>query len=299
MRVAIVGAGTVGTRLALRCATHGCATTLVVRDRVRADRALERAAAEINAPDHTVTVTERLDALRDAELVAEAIVEDLDAKRTLFAEIEAQLADDVPIASATSTFVPALLGARLARPGRLVVAHMVHPVTLVPIVELLAHEEADARALATVERWLATIAMRPIRLRVAVPGFVLNRLQSALLREAASLVEAGVVEGDELDAIVELALGPRWAATGPLASAELGGRRTFAAIAAQLTPTLDVRDGIPLLTGEAPLRALDERDRERAIAERRRIYEAIEAVRGGLRRGGSPGPTPPAWDPNA
>jgi 3-hydroxyacyl-CoA dehydrogenase len=265
-----------GTRLALRCAAHGCATTLVARDVRRAESALADAARESGLPAERVAIAERLSAVAEAELVAELLPEDREAKQRLYAELEPLLDSHVPIASGTSTFVPDALGARLANRGRLVVAHMVHPVTLVPIVEVVPSQNVDALALATVERWIATIAMRAIRLRAPVAGFIVNRLQFALLREAASLVERGIVAPEDVDTVIERALGPRWAATGPFASVELGGLATFAAVAHHLVPDLDARAAIPLFERPTPLRAWTPDERDAARARRIAIYEAIE-----------------------
>lgn len=279
MRVAIVGAGRMGTRLALRCAAYGCATTLVARDAARASRALDEAAAETGFSAQAIRVGDDLDAVRDADLVAEAIPEDLPAKRALFAQLEERLGAHVPIASGTSTFVPDALGAQQTHPGRTIIAHMVHPVTLCPIVELIPPSAVDPLALARVEEWLDRLAMRPIRLHAPITGFIINRLQFALLREAAHLVERGVADAADVDAIVELALAPRWAATGPLASADLGGRRTFADVARSVVPDLDRRERVPLLDGDAPLRAWDDGEADAARARRGRVYRAIDDAR--------------------
>jgi 3-hydroxybutyryl-CoA dehydrogenase len=279
VNVAIIGAGTMGTRLALRCTAHGCAVTLIARDAARAIGTLGEAARESRISAGRIHVSDRLADTGRADLVAETIPEDLAAKHALYRELETVIAPGVPIASGTSTLVPDALGAGLAHPGRVIVAHMVHPVTTIPVVELLAPDAVDAAALATVEAWLAALRMRPIRLRAPIAGFVVNRLQFALLREAAHLVEAGIVDAAEVDTVIECALGPRWAATGPLASAELGGRRTFAAIARTLTPHLDARPMIPLLESDAPLRAWDDDERERARARRRRVYDAVDQAR--------------------
>lgn len=279
MRVAIVGAGRMGTRLALRCAAHGCATTLVARDAARAAEGLDDAAAESGLAARTVRVSDDLDAVREADVVAEAIPERLDAKRALFAQLEERIGEHVPIASGTSTFVPDLLGVELRHPGRAIVAHMVHPVTLCPIVELIAPSVADPIALARVEEWLERLAMRPIRLHEPITGFIINRLQFALLREAAHLVERGVAGAADVDAIVELALAPRWAATGPLASADLGGRRTFADVARSVVPDLDRRERVPLLDGDAPLRLWNDGEADAARTRRGRVYRAIDDAR--------------------
>ncbi|HYZ16248.1 MAG TPA: 3-hydroxyacyl-CoA dehydrogenase NAD-binding domain-containing protein [Candidatus Acidoferrum sp.] len=280
MKVAIIGAGTIGTQLALRCSSHGCATTLIARDPVRAAAALDAASRESGLPATDIAVGSALSDAAGADVIAEAIPEELEAKRALYRQLETIVGAHVPIASGTSSFVPDALGVGLAAPGRVIVAHMVHPVTVVPIVELIAPTGVDAAALASVEAWLARLRMRPVRLRAPITGFIVNRLQFALVREAARLVEAGIVDAADVDAVVECALGPRWAATGPLASVDLGGRRTFAAVARSVVPDLDARASIPLLeVDDAPLREWDNGTLERARARRRRVYDAIENAR--------------------
>jgi 3-hydroxybutyryl-CoA dehydrogenase len=130
--------------------------------------------------------------LRNSEIVCEAIPEDLALKRALFAELEDVIPEHVPIASGTSSFPPAELGAGMKRPERLIVAHFVHPVTIVSLAELVVPAPVDPIANEVVEAWLRRIAMQPIRLREPVTGFIVNRLQFAILREALSLVESGV-----------------------------------------------------------------------------------------------------------
>jgi 3-hydroxybutyryl-CoA dehydrogenase len=279
MRVAIVGGGTMGAQLALRCAAYGSETTLIVRDADRAQKALDDASRESGVHGTTVQLATDFGVVANAELVAETIQEDLERKRALYRELEALIGPQVPIASGTSSFPPDVLGKGLAHPGRVIVAHMVHPVTLVPLVELLAPTEVDATALATVERWLGEISMRTIRLRKAATGFILNRLQFALLREAASLVAKGVADARDVDAAVELALGPRWSATGPLASADLGGLTTFAAVARSIVPDLESGEGIPSLESGEDLRYWMDGARESARTRRRRVYSAIEGAR--------------------
>jgi 3-hydroxybutyryl-CoA dehydrogenase len=280
MRVAIVGAGTMGTQLALRCSAYGCETMLVARSADRAQTALDEASRESGLLADRVQVVTDLAAVADAELIAEAIPEDLERKHALYAQLEATIGEHVPIASGTSSFPPDQLGAGMAHPGRAIVAHMVHPVTLVPLAELVVPSTVDAQALATVERWLGELSMRVLRLRTPATGFLVNRLQFALLREAAALVQSGVADARDVDAAVELALGPRWSATGPLASADLGGLPTFAAVARSVVPALDAGDTIPALdAADGSLRTWRDGERESARARRRRVYSAIEGAR--------------------
>lgn len=276
MRVAIIGAGIMGTRLALRCAAHGCTVTLVARNVGRARLALNAAAEEHDDVMYVqrIRIVTDISMLRNSEIVCEAIPEDLALKRALFAELEDVIPEHVPIASGTSSFPPAELGAGMKHPERLIVAHFVHPVTIVSLAELVVPTSVDPVANEVVEAWLRRIAMQPIRLREPVTGFIVNRLQFAILREALSLVESGVVTAAEIDAVMEKALGPRWAASGPLLSVDLGGKSTFAQISRSIVPTLDNRPNVPLLesTDSAFLRDVDGATIAHAKRARRRSY---------------------------
>jgi 3-hydroxybutyryl-CoA dehydrogenase len=152
--------------------------------------------------------------------------------------------------------LPDALGFYLEFPQRVFVAHFVHPVTVVPLAEVVLPRDADADASAVFEAWLDAAGLEPLRLADPLPGFIVNRLQFALLREALHIVESGRATPAEVDLVMRLGLGPRWTATGPIESIALGGRATFADVARSVVPTLDARSEIPLLTeGTALLEA--------------------------------------------
>jgi 3-hydroxybutyryl-CoA dehydrogenase len=278
MHVAIVGAGTMGTRVALRSAAYDCTVTLIGRDGERTRAALQRAADEEALQDVAtrIAIATDLAAVGTAELVYEVVPENLATKRTLYAQLAALVPPETPLVSGTSSFVPEVL----ARPDEraVIVAHFLHPVTLVSLAELIAPAHAAPAALARVEAWLARTAMRPVRLARGIPGFLVNRLQFALLREALNLLDLGIASPAEIDLVIEAGLGPRWSATGPIASAQLGGWSTFGTIAQALVPELDARPEISRFAGKPP-RDLDPEALARARQLRRDVVAAISAVR--------------------
>jgi 3-hydroxybutyryl-CoA dehydrogenase len=259
LRTAVVGAGTMGARVALRCARRGIETVLISRDRARARAALDSAADEVGDESAAgeVRLTEGLDALAGVALVYEAIPESLALKQGLLGEIEAYVGDGVPLVSGTSSLLPDALGFYLEFPQRVFVAHFVHPVTVVPLAEVVLPRDADAGATEVFEAWLGAAGLEPLRLANPLPGFIVNRLQFAMLREALHIVESGGATAAEVDLVMRLGLGPRWTATGPIESIALGGRATFADVARSVVPTLDIRSEIPLLSeGSALLEAV-------------------------------------------
>jgi 3-hydroxybutyryl-CoA dehydrogenase len=279
MRVAVVGAGTVGVRVALRCAMHGQTVSLIARNVAAARTRLAEAADECGGADAAgaIALATVFDPLASATLVYEAIPESLGRKQELLGELEAFVDARVPLVSGTSTFLPDALGLFLEFPKRVFVAHFVHPVTLVPLAEIASPREPDPEAAAVLERWLVETGLEPIRLAAPLPGFIVNRLQFALLREALSIVERGGADAAAIDAVMRFGLGPRWTATGPLESIVLGGAATFADVARSVVPTLDARPEIPLLdepgrfAGGLP-------DPAAARRARRRAYEAAAEI---------------------
>lgn len=276
MRVCVVGAGRMGARVALRGAQRGCETIVVARSVERARASLEAAADEIDERSalEGITIRDDLSAIASAQFVYEAIPEILSEKQRLFSELEAFIDDHVPIVSGTSTFFPDKLGFYLEFPKRVFVAHFVHPVTLCPLAEIVEPSaDVDRFAAATLDAWIEKLALEPIRLSKPLPGFIINRLQFAMLREALHIVEKGGATAEEVDTIVRLGLGPRWTATGPIESIALGGPATFADVAHSVVPTLDNRERIPLI--EEPGESLPSPDaarRRRASDARKRAY---------------------------
>ncbi|MEV7194335.1 3-hydroxyacyl-CoA dehydrogenase NAD-binding domain-containing protein [Streptomyces sp. NPDC093510] len=162
------------------------------------------------------------EAASDAEVVQENVLEDLSLKQDVFRRA-GEASPGALLLSSTSTLLPADLGARLDRPGRVIVGHPFNPAHLVPLVEVVAAEDADPADVRAAVDFYARLGKTPVVLRRAVPGFVANRLQSALLRESIHLVREGVVTVGELDDIVTASIGSRWAVVGPFQAFHLGG----------------------------------------------------------------------------
>jgi 3-hydroxybutyryl-CoA dehydrogenase len=170
--------------------------------------------------------------------VAEAIVENLAAKQALYAELDAITRPDAVLASNTSTLMPSALAEPVRRRERLLVAHYFNPGHLIPVVEVVLGPETAPETVETTTRLLREAGKTPAVLRKEVPGFIANRLQSALLREALALVEDGVCSMEDLDAVVSLGFGRRLAVFGPLALHDMAGLDVWHAIATNLYPEI-------------------------------------------------------------
>lgn len=184
-------------------------------------------------------------AVSEATFVIEVIPEVLDLKKELYNRLEALVEDDVVIASNTSGFKPSILAADMLHPARFVVTHFWNPAHLIPLVEVVKGEHTDA---VTVQRAMDVLTLmnkKAIVLNKEIPGFIGNRLQYALFREAQALLDAGAASKEDIDAAVTYSIGRRLPVTGPLMSADMGGLDVFSVISNYLFEDLstDQRSG--------------------------------------------------------
>ena len=180
------------------------------------------------------------DELARADLVIETISEDLADKVALLEHIGSRVRPDAIVTTNTSSLDLARLAGAVARPGRFAGLHWFNPADLVALVEIVPAPLTEASVVRTLEGWATELGKVPVVVRRAVPGFVANRLQYALLREAYALVAAGVCTWEDADLTVTSCLGPRWAALGPLQCMDLAGLDVHLAVARALFPELAV-----------------------------------------------------------
>jgi ketoreductase RED1 len=181
------------------------------------DLALDPGTDDLTVADDLAT------AVRGADAVQENGPERLDLKQQLWADVEAAAPADALLLTSTSALTATDVSVRMTDPGRLVVGHPFNPPHLVPLVEVVPGCDTSPTTVDRVVRFYTALGKHPVVLRREVPGFVANRLQSALFREAVHLVREGVVDVAGLDDVVTSSIGPRWAAAGPFRSFHLGG----------------------------------------------------------------------------
>jgi 3-hydroxybutyryl-CoA dehydrogenase len=233
LEVAVIGAGTMGAGIARVFAE----ARAVVRLHARRESSLETASRRLVGV--TVELTTSLDdALRGAELVVETIVEDAEAKRAVFARAQELVSAQTILTTNTSSLPLAALARDLESPERFAGLHFLNPPELVEVVEIVGGEETAPETLETLKSWMEELGKAPIVVRHDAPGFIVNRLQYALLREAYALVDAGVCSFADVDRAVTHGLGARWAAIGPFETMDLAGLDVHAAVAANLWPQL-------------------------------------------------------------
>lgn len=179
-------------------------------------------------------------AVRDAAFIVEAAPEKLPLKQAIFAEIEQHAPPDAILASNTSAIPITAIGAGLRDRSRLVGAHFWNPPHLVPLVEIVLIDEANRPAADRMIALLRSIGRHPVLVNRDIPGFIGNRLQHALKREAIALVAAGVCDAETIDDVVKLGFGARLAVLGPLEQSDLVGVNLTKDIHDVLIPDLDV-----------------------------------------------------------
>jgi 3-hydroxybutyryl-CoA dehydrogenase len=292
--VAVIGAGTMGADMAVRFAAGGCNVYLMARPGPSRDGFAERAglsAADLGAnysdlPLHLVSKMQELP-WRDLDLVIENVKEDLSIKQKVFREMVELAGPLTPLASNSSTFSVRLIGEGLDTRERMLGLHFFMPAHLVPLVEVVLTDQTDPEIAQRMYDELEALGFKPVMVKRDVPGFIANRMQAALSREAWSLIDSGVALPEDIDRAVRYGFGFRYVASGPVMQKEMSGLDVTAAAAAILYPDL-CNDDAPrkILTdkiarGEFGIKTgkgFWEWSESTARAERKRYAKALKAA---------------------
>jgi 3-hydroxybutyryl-CoA dehydrogenase len=246
-RVAVLGAGLMGVGIGQVLAAAGHEVGLFDPTPRAVASMPDRAGAVFALLDQDPGGLDRMRAsgdmeevLRGARLVIEAGPEDLDVKRRIFARARALATPAAALATNTSSIPIAALAEPLGDDGRRFIAtHFWHPPYLVPLVEVVPGATTRTAVVDEVLALLSGAGLRPVRLSADVPGFVGNRLQHALKREAIALVASGVCDAETVDTVTRWGFGLRLPVLGPLEQSDLVGLGLTLAIHRQLMPMLD------------------------------------------------------------
>ena len=247
---AVIGGGLMGTGIALTFAAAG--RRVAVFEPASATRAsiLDRAAEELQAigaptsPLENIHVAETLaDAVEAACFITEAAPEKLELKQSIFEDLERLAPEDAVLASNTSVIPISLIASRVSSAHRVVGTHWWNPAHLIPLVEVVPAERTSAGTVDETVDLLKAIGKAPARVLKDQPGFVANRLQHALWREAIAMVAEGVCDAETLDLCVKMSFGRRLAVLGPLENADLVGLDLTLDIHNVVIPQLDRHAG--------------------------------------------------------
>lgn len=233
-QTAVIGAGLMGHGIALTLARAG--QYVAITDPLPAARAavgqrIGDSLKLLGTPDAGIArILKRIEifetvgaAVAKAAFVFEAVPEKLEVKQAVFAEIEAAAPADAILASNTSVIPITAIMSRLSRRERALGTHWWNPAHMIPLVEVIRTEWTDEATVEATMAFLADAGKTPVRVAKDVPGFIGNRLQHALWREAISLVERGICDAEAVDTVVKASFGRRLAVLGPLENADLVG----------------------------------------------------------------------------
>jgi 3-hydroxybutyryl-CoA dehydrogenase len=263
-RIGVVGAGLMGHGIAQEFALAG----YDVRLHDLSEEKLQQATASIHANLHMLTefglvtheqaepVFHRIhgstilpDVVADTDIVIEAIFEDLVLKRETFHALDQACPARTILASNTSTLLPSQLAAATQRPDKVLVAHYFNPPYLLPLVEVVRGPETSDATVTIVSELLTRVGKRPALVQKEAPGFIGNRLQTALLREALSIVQQGIARPEDVDIVIKNGFGRRLAAAGVFEIYELAGWDLILAVMANLLSEIASSSAIsPLLS---------------------------------------------------
>ncbi|NCB41494.1 MAG: 3-hydroxyacyl-CoA dehydrogenase family protein [Clostridia bacterium] len=258
-KVAIAGAGIMGSSIAQIFARNGFQVTLydieaeflrrsknlIALNQTALVEAGELSEAESNKVktliDHTLEIT----AFKDADLVIEAIVEQMDEKHALWSKISELVAKDTILTSNTSGLSISKIAEAVSHPERFCGMHWINPPHIIPLVEVICGEKTSRETADKVFQIAAFVGKTPILVKKDAPGFALNRIQFAVLREAMHIVEEGIADMEDVDKVLKYGLGMRYACLGPFEVADLGGLDTFYRISSYLFQDLSAATEVP------------------------------------------------------
>jgi len=256
-RIAVVGAGLMGHGIAQVFALAGHVVKITDTVLNNLDTVLSRITANLrdlgddeSAAARVEPCVDLTEAVRDADYVVEAISENLEAKQKLFMELERRVRRDTILASNTSVIPITAIMREISHRERALGTHWWNPPFLVPLVEVIETQWTKPEVVAWTIDLHKQAGKKPAHVKKDVPGFIGNRLQHALWREAISLVEQGICDAETVDSVIKASFGRRLAVLGPLENADLVGLDLTLAIHDVVLPAIDSRAGpSPYLKG--------------------------------------------------
>ena len=247
-RIAVIGAGLMGHGIAQVFALAGHDVTIYDSVQGNLDTAKARILTNLkdlgddqNAVERVTPVGDLAQAVRAADYVVEAVLEDLPLKQKIFGEIEKHVRPDAILASNTSVIPITSIMQGLQKRERALGTHWWNPPYLVPLVEVIETQWTTPQAVDFTMKLHAAAGKKPAHVKKDVPGFIGNRLQHALWREAVALVEQGICDAETVDSVIKAAFGRRLAVLGPLENADMVGTDLTLAIHKTVLPDIDSR----------------------------------------------------------
>ncbi|MBK5242880.1 3-hydroxyacyl-CoA dehydrogenase family protein [Clostridium sp.] len=257
--IAVLGTGTMGYGIAMLSAKAGLNVVMYGRSDASLDRGFNSIKSSLNRlkvegeidESKCVEILNKIKgvktiekAAQDADFIIEALAENLELKQNIFKQLGEICSESIILASNTSGLSPTDIANDVKYPERVVIAHFWNPPYLIPLVEVVPGAKTSQNTMEITTKWVEFIGKKAVRMEKECLGFIGNRLQLALLREALYIVEQGWAKPEEVDKAIEYGHGRRLPVTGPLCSADLGGLDIFNNISSYLFKDL-CNDGLP------------------------------------------------------
>ncbi|MEN9862723.1 MAG: hypothetical protein RLZZ601_487 [Pseudomonadota bacterium] len=259
-KVVVMGTGTMGVGIAASFLAYGAKTILLGRDFNKAELNLSK----VEACADTINPTWRDSGAQliagsiadwsdwqNTDLLIETISERLDLKKALFGELDQRVPPYIPIGSNSSGFPISDIAQGLATSRRMFNTHYFMPAHIVPLVEVVLGENSDPQMAEEICNLYRSHGKKPVLVKRDIPGFLANRIQHALMREALSLVQEGIASPDDIDTAVRYSFGFRYAAVGPMTQKEISGWEGMALAAEVIYPSLSNIQAPPRLRYES------------------------------------------------
>ncbi|MEQ7802647.1 3-hydroxyacyl-CoA dehydrogenase NAD-binding domain-containing protein [Pedobacter sp. ASV1-7] len=244
--ITILGSGKMGRSIASFFSEKGIYTILYDPF----EEALGLAKSELTEHSKVTFTTDLKEAVSNADLIIESAPENLEIKKNLYQEITPYLKSNVIVASNTSTYPLLVLSKGQSFKNRMLIVHFFNPADLVPLVEIVKQDDTEEGIVENVKDFLSHCGKVPVVLQKDIKGFIANRLQSALLREACYLLKEGVADAASIDTVVKESIGLRWALNGPFEITDYGGLDIWAKVLNNLLPFLDNSITVPDIIAE-------------------------------------------------
>lgn len=245
-RIVVLGTGTMAVGIAAGFIEAAVPVVLLGRTTNRAQAALDSALETARGlsgttATNTVHAAGEIDSWSDWQgvtLVIETVTESLAIKRALFASLDARVPAVIPLATNSSGFPISRIAQGLASRSRMFNAHYFMPAHLVPLVEVVLGEDSDPVMGEAICELYRRVGKKPVLVRKDIPGFLANRIQHALMREALSLIDSGIASPADVDTAVRYSFGFRYAAAGPMLQKEISGWDSMAHASVEIYPSL-------------------------------------------------------------
>jgi 3-hydroxybutyryl-CoA dehydrogenase len=264
-RIAVIGAGLMGHGIALEFAAAGYAVSLHDVSQAKLDEAMIQVRKNLSliadlglvgrdqadsAPSRIHASPDLPEVARDADVVIEAVAESLPVKLEVFRRLDEFCPPRTIFASNSSSLMPSQMAVATERADRFLVAHYFNPPHLLPLVEIVRGPQTSDESTRTLYDLYVKIGKKPALAQKEAPGFIGNRLQAALLREALHIVEQGIATAHDVDVVIKNSFGRRLAAAGVFEIFDIAGWDLLQAVMTNLMPTISATPEVSYLIHE-------------------------------------------------